>query len=160
MTIPADSLRYNVRYEPLDQVNLIFQGLDNSSRLLSELLGVLDGSRWKPGAQAHEYLLEGDSWFRHERSWRTLGPFNDRYHVRFWHGDGEILGSAHKERLKKWPPSHEIESFDQAKVAVAEVFREAGWTVYDNARDLSRDNLVWPIDLPRADGKASVIILP
>lgn len=151
-----DYFRGHVRYQPLDQVNLIFQGLDNPDQLLTDVLQVLDKAGWEHGGQDNEYLLEFDDHFRHQTEWRTNGRFGNRYHVRFWRGNGEILASAHKERLRKWPyPRHDPTGFDDAKWVIAQVFSGARWTVHLNARQIGP-----PIVDPTANGWASVIIRP
>lgn len=151
----VDYFRAHVRYEPLDPVNLVFKGLDDCQGLLDAVLRVLDNAQWKQDLQDHEYLLEFDDHFRYESCWRTYGPLWKRYHIRFWHGDTEVLASAHKERLKLWPPGHEVESFDEAKWLVEHVFQSAGWQVWQDSRPMGA-----PIVDPLASGCASEIVHP
>ncbi len=155
MQVQAQFFRYNVRYEPLDPINVVFRGSQPASDLLTAILNVLDDAEWRQDMQSHLYLLEGTNRLRHERAWRTLGPPWERYHVRFWLGDGEVLGSAHLERITLWPPGHKVESFDAGKRRLEDVFRQAGWAVHRDFLDLTP--LVSPIDDPAASGRASLI---
>jgi len=149
---------HNVRYQPLDAINLVFNGLNDAKQLLATVLTALDGAGWQQDVQDHEYLIEGDSSLRAERAWRTLGPVWKRYHVRFWHGKGEILASAHRERVKLWPPGHDVLSFNDGKRKMEDVFTLLGWNVHSDGRDLRPT--VTRIDKPDLDGLASVITHP
>ena len=78
--------------------------------------------------------------------------------MRLWRGHDQVRASAHKERAKlwHWPPFvHEVESFDDGKREVENVFRRAGWTVQQNVNQMGTQ-----IEDPPANGLASVIVHP
>lgn len=151
-----DYFRSNVRYQPLDPVNLVFLGLTDLDTLLGAVQQVFDSDHWKRDPQDDEYLLEFDDCFRQQTDWRTRGPFWQRVHIRFWWGRSEIFASAHKERLRKWPfPRHDVESFDAAKHEIEHLFQTAGWQVGHDARRVGPS-----IQDPPANGWASEIQHP
>ena len=150
----SDYFSEHVRYQPLDPVNLVFQGNDGSWQLLNEVLKLLDAAGWRQGFQDHQYLLEPDDHLRYETCWRTHGPLWNRYHVRLWQGDRELLGSAHRERIRMWP-RHEVESFDDARRGIEDLFEKQGWRVHRNWRKMGSK-----IADPPADGCASLIAWP
>lgn len=153
----------HIRYEPLDPVNLIFRhgSSTDPSFVLTDVLKVLTSDGWGQGPQGHLYLLEelnGQQKFRFERAYRTDGPVYNRYHVRFWHGDGgELLASAHKEALalvRFLVVDHEVESLDDGRLRIENAF-QTPWIVQRNFRPIGP-----PIDHPPFDGKATLIHQP
>jgi len=73
-----------------------------------------------------------------------------RLHVRCWELDGTASVQAHVDTPAV--PKHGIQSYARARAAVEALFRDAGWTVARNRRDLGNDKP------PDHDGQASVIL--
>lgn len=149
----------NVRYHPLDAVNLIFAEPIN----LVEVEGVLDSAGWKTHTlQEHQFLADDHAVLASEESYRVK-PIVDwlpdwltrhlgRWHVRLWRVGNKIVGAAHKEH-----PSliafHSVESFDDGRDVVAAAFANN-----PSYRVLARAVYIGTkIRAPKNDGWATVI---
>lgn len=160
-----DYFRYNIRYQPLDAVNLIFVSRNDTDALLNEIVNVVLRS-WGSGLQSSLYLMDDQSEFRSQHAWRTTGTARlrvvrktqglftgPRFHVRFWKTSRNIVACAHKEGLGHLIGS--VDSFDQGKNRVAQDFRNAGWAVFDDTLFIGTR-----VDTPSNNGWATLIIQP
>ena len=83
--------------------------------------------------------------------------FGNRYHVRLWHFDGIVIGSAHREvlRLLPLPPRHEVISFESGEKLVCSYFDVPGmYRVEEDSHDMENE-----LSQPAfCNGYASVIL--
>lgn len=144
---PADG---DVLVRPTSPINLVFP-LDDRS--FADLVSVFRTAGWYD-TQA-EYVRY--AWDRARERYtepdytgtETQIGVAGRLHVRCWELDGTASVQAHVDTPAL--PKHGIQSYATARAAVEQLFRDAGWTVDENRRELGNDKR------PDHDGQASVI---
>lgn len=138
------------RMVPTAPVNVVFP-LDAAT--FADVIDVFESAGWYSGPA--EYARY--AWDRGEQRYRlqqwtgaeTHFGLAGRLHVRCWALDGTASVQAHVDTPATL--RHQIASYADARDAVEQLFREAGWTVADERERLGNDKQ------PDHDGMATVI---
>ena len=115
-----------------DPINLIWEG---SNAALSDVIQHFDDMGWEPpgrivmATEASDQVIP-TSGGKQTQADQRLFPILPipilkwavRYHVRLWPQNDEIIGGAHYERIRLFPPGHEVLSFEEGERKVAETF--------------------------------------
>lgn len=141
-SVPSSYFLYNVRYTPLDSVNLVFEGFQDPSDVMNTLI---QNAGWSnKSIQAHQYLqndrnpaqLDIEFGFLVKATRRGSLVMNHlwRFHMRVWERQSDIVGCAHEERPGFL--THAVVSFDNGRDEIARDFsRLFGYTVTTRFRD-------------------------
>jgi hypothetical protein len=135
-SVPSSYFLYNVRYNPLDSVNLFFEGFSGPQDVINTL--VQSGTGWTiQSIQAHQYLQDdmapprlkiesgfvvkaiSSGWIRLNHLWR--------FHMRVWQHQNYVVGAAHRESPGLL--THNVVSFDEGRQEIAGFFNSQGYIV-------------------------------
>ena len=134
--VPSSYFLYNVRYTPLDSVNLFFEGFSGPQDVINTL--VSSGSGWSTRTiQASQYLqddlvpptlkTEGGFAVKAIRSGPIRLNHLWRFHMRVWQYQNYVVGAAHRESPGLL--THNVVSFDAGRQEVTNLFNSLGYTV-------------------------------
>ena len=157
--VPGNYFLNNVRYTPLDSVNLIFQGFQDPADVMNVLITHAGWSN--KSIQAGQYLqndrnpaqLSRESGFLVKASRKGSLIMNHlwRFHVRIWERHSDIVGCAHEERPGFL--THAVVSFDNGRDEIARDFsRLSGYAVTTRFDDSGTR-----VILPPCDGEITLI---
>ena len=135
-SVPSSYFLYNVRYTPLDSVNLFFEGFFGPQDVINTL--VHTGSGWSTQSiQANQYLqddlvpptlkIEGGFVVKAIRSGPILLNHLWRFHMRVWQHQNYVVGAAHRESPGLL--THNVVSFDEGRQEIAYLFSRMGFSV-------------------------------
>jgi len=149
---------YNIRYTPLDTVNVMFSGFDS----FNEILTVLAGDGWGSSNQISLYLEEDNNRIKTEDAYLTrprglISNAVPRLHVRFWQNTTNVMACAHRERA--FHIIRGVDLFDAGKLAIENAFMQAnqraGRVVYLISHNQIK--VTTPVVDPPSDGYATMI---
>jgi hypothetical protein len=157
--VPPSPWAHNREGSAKDPINIIFPESD-----WNDVIGAFRQRGWRPPHLSFPpipavdlYLHISDQELRQDeqlvKNYLFRGILGYRFHVRLWDlrpWQGEIIGSAHKEKLLTW--KHDPLTFEGAETAIAREFKRQGWKISYDAIPLANF-----LQAPSNDGFATEI---